>query len=430
MLAEKYLLFPIRNQPVWDMYKRAQASLWFAEEVDLADDCHQWPRLSEGEQRFILKVLAFFAASDGIVNENLAKRFMDDVPFAEAKCFYGFQIMMENVHSETYSLLLQTFTRNMSAVERDALFHAVDTIPCIRAKAQWALKWIDSQRDFGTRLVAFAAVEGIFFSASFCAIFWLKKRGLLPGLTFSNELISADEGLHCDFACLLLSQMRPAESSFSSKIDAAEEAEADGQPPSSSDQSETVYDSLYEQFYAENRRPSNDVILQVIAEAVDVEKHFVRDALACDLIGMNSKLMGQYVEFVAQRLIRALGVSDERSPFAGTTNPFEWMELISLPGKTNFFERRVSEYQKPGVSVLPSSSTSSFSPSFPLNNAPPRASKTSSSPAPSSSPLRPLVPASFLAAAADGNSKTKTKTEATPTTATPLFDTSASLLDF
>jgi ribonucleoside-diphosphate reductase subunit M2 len=289
------------------MYKKAEASFWTAEEMDLSKDLHDWNnRLNPGEKHFISHVLAFFAASDGIVNENLLERFSNEVQIAEARCFYGFQIMMENIHSETYSLLIDTFIKEPS--QRDFLFDAIETIPCIKKKADWALTWItDDQRTFGERLVAFAAVEGIFFSGSFASIFWLKKRGLMPGLTFSNELISRDEGMHTDFACLLFSHLK--------------------------------------------RRPNHEVVRAIITEAVVIEQEFLTDALPVGLIGMNAKLMCQYIEFVADRLLIALGGPKHYN----VSNPFDFMDMISLQGKTNFFEKRVSEYSKAGVSATAAS---------------------------------------------------------------------------
>lgn len=295
----RFVLFPIQHQALWEMYKKAEASFWTTEEIDLSADLADWEtRLTEDEKHFLKHVLAFFAASDGIVNENLAVNFMREVQYPEARCFYGFQIMMENIHSETYSLLLDTYIRDTN--EKNRLFRAIETLPCVSRKAEWALRWIE-QGSFGERLVAFAAVEGIFFSGSFCAIFWLKKRGLMPGLSFSNELISRDEGMHTDFACLLYSQLQ--------------------QP------------LPVEQLRA------------IIAEAVAIEQEFVSDALPVRLIGMNAELMKQYIEFVADRLLVSLGA--EKLYQAG--NPFDFMELISLQGKTNFFEKRVSDYQKAGV---------------------------------------------------------------------------------
>ncbi len=280
------------------MYKKAEASFWTAEEIDLSQDQKDWENLNDGERHFISHVLAFFAASDGIVNENLAINFMQEVQLPEARCFYGFQIMMENIHAETYSLLIDTYIKKQS--EKDYLFNALETVPCVKKKGEWALKWINSE-NFTERLIAFAAVEGIFFSGSFCSIFWLKKRGLMPGLTFSNELISRDEGLHCDFACLLYSML--------------------------------------------NEKLPESRVHEIIRDAVEFEKEFVTDALPVDLIGMNAKLMSQYIEFVADRLLVALGCSK----LYNATNPFDFMEMISLQGKTNFFEKRVGEYQKAGV---------------------------------------------------------------------------------
>jgi ribonucleoside-diphosphate reductase beta chain len=295
---ERFVLFPIKHKEIWEMYKKHEASFWTAEEIDLSHDQKDWESLNEGERHFITHVLAFFAASDGIVNENLAVNFMREVQLPEARCFYGFQIMMENIHSETYSLLIDTYIKDNT--EKDKLFNAVETVPCVKRKADWALRWIENGT-FAERLIAFAAVEGIFFSGSFCSIFWLKKRGLMPGLSFSNELISRDEGLHCDFACLL-------------------------------------YGILDEKLPEEQVRA-------VIANAVEIEKEFVTDALPVALIGMNAKLMSQYIEFVADRLLDALGCKK----IYNATNPFDFMEMISLQGKTNFFEKRVGEYQKAGV---------------------------------------------------------------------------------
>ncbi|KAL4940898.1 hypothetical protein BDV06DRAFT_195640 [Aspergillus oleicola] len=297
----RFVLFPIKYHEIWQMYKKAEASFWTAEEIDLSKDLHDWNnRLNEDERFFISRVLAFFAASDGIVNENLLERFSGEVQIPEARCFYGFQIMIENIHAETYSLLIDTYIKEPK--QRTYLFDAIDTIPCIRKKADWAIKWIqDKESTFAQRLVAFAAVEGIFFSGSFASIFWLKKRGLMPGLTFSNELISRDEGLHTDFACLLFSHL--------------------------------------------NWRPNNKVVEDIIVEAVAIEKEFLTDALPCALLGMNAKLMCQYIEFVADRLLVALG----NKKYFNATNPFDFMETISLAGKTNFFEKRVGDYQKAGV---------------------------------------------------------------------------------
>ncbi|MBK6643812.1 MAG: ribonucleotide-diphosphate reductase subunit beta [Bacteroidia bacterium] len=295
---DRFVLLPIKYPEIWKMYKKHEASFWTAEEIDLSPDLKDWERLSNDERHFVKHVLAFFAASDGIVNENLAVNFMKEVQLPEARCFYGFQIMIENIHSETYSLLIDTYIKD--PVEKNRLFHAIDSVPCVQKKAQWALKWINDG-SFAERLVAFAAVEGIFFSGSFCSIFWLKKRGLMPGLSFSNELISRDEGLHCDFACLLYSMLET--------------------------------------------KLSQERIHAIIRDAVENEHEFVTDALPVSLIGMNSKLMCQYIEFVADRLLVALGYDK----IYNATNPFDFMETISLQGKTNFFEKRVAEYQKAGV---------------------------------------------------------------------------------
>ena len=298
---KRFVIFPIKYHEIWELYKKAFASIWTVEEVDLSTDLTDWNNLTVTEKWFISHVLAFFAASDGIVNENLAQRFMSEVQIPEARMFYGFQIAIESVHNETYALLIDTLIKD--EVEKTRLFDAIETIPCVKKKADWALKWLSSSRSFAERLVAFAAVEGIFFSGSFCAIFWLKKRGLMPGLAFSNELISRDEGLHVDFACLLYSML-------------------------------------------ENKLEKN-IIYEIILEAVVYEKEFILDSLPVNLIGMNAELMSQYIEFVADRLIYSLGYEK----IYHTKNPFDWMELISLQGKTNFFERRVSEYQKAGVVV-------------------------------------------------------------------------------
>lgn len=297
----RFVLFPIKYNDIWEMYKKSEASFWTAEEIDLAQDLIHWENLNPGEKHFISHVLAFFAASDGIVNENLAVNFTNEVQVPEARCFYGFQIMMENIHSETYSLLIDTYIKDQR--EKDHLFNAIETVPCVGKKAQWALRWIESD-SFAERLVAFAAVEGIFFSGSFCSIFWLKKRGLMPGLSFSNELISRDEGLHCDFACL-----------------------------------------LYAKYL--NNKLSEARVREIIMDAVAIEQEFITDALPVALIGMNAKLMSQYIEFVADRLLLSLGYDKVYN----ATNPFDFMEMISLQGKTNFFEKRVSEYQKAGVAT-------------------------------------------------------------------------------
>ena len=296
----RFVLFPIQHDDIWSFYKKAEASFWTAEEIDLAPDLIDWEnKLNDDERHFIKHVLAFFAASDGIVNENLAENFLSEVQYTEAKFFYGFQVTIENIHSETYSLLIDTYIKDTN--EKNHLFNAIDTLDCVKKKADWALRWID-KGSFAERLIAFAAVEGIFFSGSFCSIFWLKKRGLMPGLTFSNELISRDEGLHCDFACLLYNN------------------------------------------HMVNKLPK-ERIKEIIVDAVAIEKEFVTDALPVKLIGMNSDLMQQYIEFVADRLLQELG----NEKVFNVTNPFDFMDMISIQGKTNFFEKRVAEYQKAGV---------------------------------------------------------------------------------
>ena len=295
---DRFVILPIKYPAIWEMYKKCEASFWTAEEIDLSDDMKHWETMNAGEKHFISHILAFFAASDGIVNENLAINFMSEVQLPEARCFYGFQIMMENIHSETYALLIDTYIKD--PIEKDRLFHAIDTVPCVNKKAEWALRWINNGT-FAERLIAFAAVEGIFFSGSFCSIFWLKKRGLMPGLTFSNELISRDEGMHCEFACLLYRML-------------------------------------------ENKL-SKEAATKIITDAVEIEKEFVTDALPVNLIGMNAKLMSLYIEFVADRWLGELGYDK----VYGASNPFDFMEMISLQGKTNFFEKRVGDYQKSGV---------------------------------------------------------------------------------
>jgi ribonucleoside-diphosphate reductase beta chain len=296
----RFVLFPIEHHDLWKLYKQQQACFWTAEEIDLAQDISDWEnKLNNDEQHFIKHVLAFFAASDGIVNENLAMNFVNEVQFTEAKFFYGFQIMMENIHSETYSLLIDTYIKDRE--EQNVLFNAIETVPAIKKKAEWAIKWINSE-SFVERLIAFAAVEGIFFSGSFCSIFWLKKRGLMPGLTFSNELISRDEGMHCDYACHL-------------------------------------YNNHIEHKLSESK------IKEIICGALEIEKEFITEALPVRLIGMNSDLMRQYLEFVTDRLLVSLGCSKVYN----STNPFDFMENIAIQGKTNFFEKRVAEYQKAGV---------------------------------------------------------------------------------
>ena len=295
----RFVLFPIEHHDIWDYYKKAQQVFWTAEEIDLAQDLTDWVKLNEGEQHFVKHILAFFAASDGIVNENLAENFVAEVQYTEAKFFYGFQIMMENIHSETYSLLIDTYIKDKE--EQNHLFNAIDTVPAVQKKAEWALKWIGSE-SFVERLIAFAAVEGIFFSGSFCSIFWLKKRGLMPGLSFSNELISRDEGLHTDFAV-----------------------------------------HLYKN-HIENKL-SRERILEIIDSALIIEKEFITEALPVSLIGMNSELMKQYLEYVSDRLLMDLGIGKVYN----TENPFDFMANIALQNKTNFFEKRVADYVKSGV---------------------------------------------------------------------------------
>ncbi|HQW99900.1 MAG TPA: ribonucleoside-diphosphate reductase small subunit [Flavobacteriales bacterium] len=297
---DRFVIFPIQHNDIWQYYKQHEAAFWTAEEIDLHADLVDWnDKLNDDERYFIKHILAFFAASDGIVNENLAENFVHEVQYPEARFFYGFQIAMENIHSETYSLLIDTYIKD--PLEKDHLLHAIETVDCVKKKAEWALRWI-SKGSFAERLVAFAAVEGIFFSGSFCSIFWLKKRGLMPGLTFSNELISRDEGLHCDFACLLYNKHMV-------------------------------------------NKLNKKTVEKIIRDAVEIEKEFVTDALPVNLIGMNAKLMQQYIEFVADRLLVELG----NEKIYNATNPFDFMEMISLQGKTNFFEKRVGEYQKAGV---------------------------------------------------------------------------------
>ncbi len=296
----RFVLFPIEHDDIWSFYKKSEASFWTAEEIDLHQDLSDWEnRLSDDEKHFIKHVLAFFAASDGIVNENLAENMVNEVQYTEAKFFYGFQIMMENIHSETYSLLIDTYIND--SAEKTYLLNAIENLPCVKKKAEWALRWIDNAT-FAERLIAFAAVEGIFFSGSFCSIFWLKKRGLMPGLSFSNELISRDEGMHCDFACLLYNN------------------------------------------HIINKLPK-ETIKTIICDAVEIEKEFVSDAIPVRLIGMNAETMCEYIEFVADRLLVDLG----NEKVYNTSNPFPWMDLISIQGKTNFFEKRVGDYQKSGV---------------------------------------------------------------------------------
>lgn len=297
---DRFVIFPIKHDDIWQLYKKQEASFWTAEEIDLHQDITDWnTKLNDDERYFIKHILAFFAASDGIVNENLAENFVSEVQYTEAKFFYGFQLMMENIHSETYSLLIDTYVKDEA--EKNILFKAIENFPAIAKKAEWALKWVDSP-SFAERLIAFAAVEGIFFSGAFCSIYWLKKRGLMPGLTFSNELISRDEGLHCDFAVHLHNN------------------------------------HLVNQV-------SKERITDILTNALNIEREFITESLPVSLIGMNAKLMTQYLEFVTDRLLTELGCKKVYN----VTNPFDFMDMISLEGKTNFFEKRVAEYQKAGV---------------------------------------------------------------------------------
>jgi len=314
----RFTLFPIKYDDVWQMYKKAQASFWTAEEIDLSSDIRDWENvLTINEKTFICNILAFFANADGIVNENLTLNFSNEIQIPEVRFFYGFQIAIENIHSETYSLLIDTYVKN--PIEKNKLFNAISEIPIVNKKAEWALKWLnkDNSNSFSKRLVAFAAIEGIFFSGSFCAIFWLKKRGLMPGLCFSNELISRDEGLHTDFACLLHSKL--------------------------------IY----------NTNGEEDAI-NIITEAVEIEKEFIIESIPVDLIGMNSRSMCMYIEFCADRLLQSL----KYNKFYNSENPFDWMELISVRGKTNFFEKCVSDYSKFNVG----NSTNNFEINFCENN--------------------------------------------------------------
>ncbi len=298
----RFVIFPIKHHDIWEWYKMMEASFWTAEEIDLSQDLNDWNNKLNNEERYFIKhILAFFAASDGIVNENLAENFVNEVQYAEAKFFYGFQIMMENIHSETYSLLIDTYVKDEA--EKADLFNALEVFPAIKKKADWALQWIESD-SFAERLIAFAAVEGIFFSGAFCSIYWLKKRGLMPGLTFSNELISRDEGVHCDFAVHLHNH------------------------------------------HLVNKVPK-DKIRSIIVDALNIEREFITESLPVSLIGMNAALMTQYLEFVADRLLVELGCDREYN----VSNPFDFMDMISLQGKTNFFEKKVAEYQKAGVKV-------------------------------------------------------------------------------
>ena len=296
----RFTLFPIKYPDIWKTYKKAEASFWTAEEIDLSKDKNDWNSLTNDEKHFIKNILGFFAGADGIVNENLIFNFATEVPIPEARCFYGFQIAIENIHSEVYSNLIDKF---VDKTEKDEIFNAINSIPCVTKKAEWALKWFSKEKSFAERLVAFACVEGIFFSGSFCAIFWIKKRGLMPGLTFSNELISRDEGMHTDFAVLLYSKLE-------NKLD-------------------------------------KKIIYEIIKDAVEIEKEFINDSISCAMIGMNVKLMSEYIEFVADRLTYQLGYPK----IFNTKNPFDFMQLISMENKTNFFEKRVGEYSLSSVDI-------------------------------------------------------------------------------
>jgi len=302
--SNRFVLFPIQHNDIWKEYKKAEASFWTAEEIDLSEDLKDWEKLNDGEKHFISYVLAFFAASDGIVNENLAVNMLAAVQLPEAKCFYGFQIMIENIHSETYSLLIDTFIKDDKL--KDKLFHGIETIPSVKKKADWALKYIE-KGTFHEQLIAFAAVEGIFFSGSFASIFWLRKRGLMPGLSFANELISRDEGLHTEFACL-----------------------------------------LYNKYTSYDEKLPDSLVYHIIREATEIECEFVSESLPVNLIGINCELMQQYIKFVADHLLLALGLKK----LYDVSNPFDFMEKISIDGKTNFFEKRVAEYKKAGVNQV------------------------------------------------------------------------------
>lgn len=298
----RFVLFPIKYDKLWEAYKKAESSFWTAEEIDFSKDTNDWDKLTDNEQYFIKNIIAFFAGSDGIVLENLVGNFCNEIQIPEARCFYGFQIAIENIHSEVYSLLIDKYVKDVK--EKDTLFNAIEEIPCVKRKAEWAIKWMSKDRaSFAKRVVAFAVVEGIFFSGSFCAIFWLKKRGLMPGLTFSNELISRDEGMHTDFAVLIYSML--------------------------------------------NNKLDSEEIYKIVTEAVEIEKNFINDSIPCAMIGMNSDLMSQYIEYVADRLIVQLGYAK----YYNSENPFDFMQLISMENKTNFFEKRVSEYSLANVKV-------------------------------------------------------------------------------
>ncbi len=311
----RYVIFPIQHDDFWKMYKQAEANFWTSEELDLSSDLSDWAKLTDNERYYIEHILAFFAASDGIVNENLVERFCQEVKILEAKFFYGFQIAIENIHSETYSLLIDTYIKDTK--KKMKLFNAIETIPSIKKKADWALKWIsDKDSPFSHRVIGFAAVEGIFFSGAFCSIFWLKKRGLMPGLCHSNELISRDEGLHTEFAVLMYKNLK--------------------------------------------NKPPNELVIQIIQEAVTIEKEFITESLSCELLGMNKTLMSQYIEYVSDRLLKMFGIP----PIYNSSNPFDWMEMISVQGKTNFFEKRVGEYANKANPNIEKDSSLSFGADF------------------------------------------------------------------
>lgn len=299
--SSRHVIFPIKYPQLWEAYKNAQDTFWTAEEIDLTRDGEDWEKLNDNERYFIKNILAFFAGSDGIIMENLAAKFLNEIQIAEARAFYSYQIFNEQVHSNTYSLLIDTYIKDEN--EKNMLFNAIDNIPCITKKAQWALKWIDSKHSIAQRLIAFAIVEGVFFSGSFCAIYWLKQRGLMPGLTFSNELISRDEGMHTQFAVLLYKML--------------------------------IQDNI-------NEKIDNEIVYEMFNEAVSIENEFINDSIQCSLIGMNATLMNQYIKFVADRLLLQLGYDK----LFHIQNPFDFMELISLRPKSNFFEVRVGEYKR------------------------------------------------------------------------------------
>ena len=361
----RFVTFPIHHSSLWDFYKKSEASFWTAEEIDLSNDRKDFENMTDGERHFVKHVLAFFAAADGVVNENLAQRFYYDVQLTEARNFYGFQIMMENIHSETYSLLIDTYVTDLK--EKNDLFNAIKTVPCVKKKAEWALRWLSSDRSFAERLIAFACVEGIFFSGSFCAIFWLKKKALMPGLTFSNELISRDEGMHRDFACEL-HNMLLREGELGKGIEMLKDnkeyiTECKKETAKTNERSlpideewkkgvSSAFPDMDEEwiemaclFLKDSFQCKESVCQDIVKDAVRIEEEFVTDALPVELLGMNSKMMRQYIRFVSDHLLTQLGMNK----LYNDSNPFDFMELISLQGKTNFFEKRVGEYQKANV---------------------------------------------------------------------------------